>query len=264
MSPIDATLLWITSDIGSIVLGGVGLVLLLVGRLVLDDEIVQDGSNLVVQTRVNLLAVLAIGAVLLNGLSQLDVQTALAEQVELQGSAVRETVIRILPNEMVLDENSQEVVKWALDSLCAATPAGTAVLLVATDMNNTPTWEPLAYRGVLPPNLLLDKPKLPESTPIMDRFRKLSIAQEAESSSTVLRQESYLPTLQALPGKTEFLNFVLPANTQAALLIPTVLNGGRPQEQQQRAVILLGSNQARSFTPQNVAWCQAVATRLEQ
>ena len=103
MSPTDAALSWITSDVGSIVLGTVGLVLLLVGRLLLDGNdgpqpYDDDGSSsisnrLVEQTRVNLLAVLAMGAVLLNGLSQLDVQSALAEQVELEGVVVPETVL---------------------------------------------------------------------------------------------------------------------------------------------------------------------------
>ena len=108
--------------------------------------------------------------------------------------------------------------------------------------------------------------RLPDSTPIMDRFRNRKKDNDGGSSRSggVARQESYLPTLQALPGKTEFVSLLLPSNTQAALLVPTALrNGGSPQ-QQQPAVILLGSNRARSFTPQHVAWCQAVASRLEQ
>jgi Cofactor assembly of complex C subunit B, CCB2/CCB4 len=247
-NPVDATLSWITSDIGSIALGGVGLVLLLVGRLVLDVSTVSDdtisATAMGMQTRVNLLAVFAVGAVLLNGLSQLDVQSVLAEQVDLIGSLVADPVIT---KKNVFNEQQ---LSWVLSSITAATPADTAVLLVSADE----TWEPVAYMGVVPPNLLTNDPKSPKQTPILDRFLKVP-------SSTVsgsVRRESYLPTLQALPGRIEFTNFVLPSNTQAALLLPLMISD------QQQAVLLLGSNQARSFTPRDIAWSQTVVTRLEQ
>jgi len=276
MGPIDAVLSWITSDVGSIALGAMGLVLLLVGRLLLDDDIVQDGSNLVVQTRVNLLAVLAIGAVLLNGLSELDVQTALAEQVTLEGIEVDSTVFvqqQQQQEKQYLTATQQKEIGWALDSICTATPAATAVLMIATSNKK---WKPVAFRGIVPPNLALrdsSEIKLSDQTPIMDRFRPSSVSTSTDSTSTtVARQESYLPTLQALPGKTEFVQFLLPSNAQAALLIPTMIqqqqqnnsNSSSSNAQARQAVLLLGSNQARSFTPQHVAWCQAIAARLEQ
>jgi hypothetical protein len=89
--PLDAALTWLISDTGSVLLGSAGLIALLVGRTLLlggDDTTNDDidmAEAMVVTTRETLLAVVAIGAVLLNGLSQLDVPTALAEKVVLDG-----------------------------------------------------------------------------------------------------------------------------------------------------------------------------------
>jgi Cofactor assembly of complex C subunit B, CCB2/CCB4 len=243
-SPVDMTLSWITSDIGSIVLGGFGLILLLLGRFVLDgsdDEVIPNVMG--EQTRVNLLAVFAIGAVLLNGLSQLDVQSVLAEKVDLTGSVVAKPII-LCEN----IANAQEIA-WVLSSIVTATPASTVVLLVRSDES---MWKPIACVGIVPPNLLMVDRKLPVETPILDRMLRMPISNSE-------RRESYLPTLQALPGRTEFTNYLLPPNTQAALLLPLLLASSKPQ----MATLLLGSNQARSFTPRDITWSQIAATRLE-
>ena len=276
LGPVDSALSWITSDLGSITLGVIGLGWLLLGRFsLLDNEIVQDGSKLVVQTRTDLLAVLAIGAVLLNGLSELDVATALAEQVVLDGTVVEGDSATVFLQSSV---RSKREIAWTLDSICAATPAATAVLMVLTSSDSdsdsdsdgaNDKWKPVACRGILPPNLavLYKDPKSPSQTPILDRFRPKGKA-DLSGRTRLQREESYLPTLQALPGKTELVNYWLPSNTQAALLVPTLIHAtksnGSESEGKQQAVLLLGSNQARSFTPQHVAWCQVVASRLEQ
>jgi hypothetical protein len=244
---IDKVLYWITSDIGSIFLGGIGLILLLIGRWVLDssNEPVDFGIA-GEQTRANLLAVIAIGAVLLNGLSQLDVQSVLAEKVNLVGSDVTEPIVRSM-DETIVDKES---VSWVLSSIVTASPASTVVLLIYSEEEKK--WRPVAFGGIVSPNLLLDDPKLPAETPIMDRLLRLP------SSNSKLR-ESYLPTLQALPGRTEFTNYLLPLNTQAALLLPLTLSSSSANP----AALLLGSNQARSFSPRDIAWCQTAATRIE-
>jgi Cofactor assembly of complex C subunit B, CCB2/CCB4 len=247
-NPIDSILYWITSDIGSIILGGVGLILLLVGRLALDG--INDPVEFEVsgeQTRSNLLAVFAVVAVLLNGLSQLDVQSVLAEKVVLVGSIVAEPIIQNTDSNV--DSKS---FSWVLSSTITATPATTAVLLIY--LEDTKMWKPMAFVGVVPPNLLSEDPNLPAETPIMDRMRRLP------PPNTKLR-ESYLPTLQALPGRTEFTNYLLPFNTQAALLLPLTVRVMGPTSYV--ATLLLGSNQARSFSPRDIAWCQTAATRLE-
>ena len=243
---IDKALSWITSDIGSIVLGGIGLILLLVGRLVLDSSINQvDFEVTGAQTRANLLAVFAVGAVLLNGLSQLDVQSVLAEKVDLVGSVIVNPIVRST-NAIFVEKES---VSWVLSSIISATPANTAILLIYSEEKK---WKVLAHVGVVPPNVLLDDPKLPDETPIMNRLLRLP-------TSNSERRESYLPTLQALPGRTEFTNHLLPPNTQAALLLPITLSGPTAFS----AALLLGSNQARSFTPRDIAWCLTAVTRLE-
>jgi hypothetical protein len=96
-----------------------------------------------------------------------------------------------------------------------------------------------------------DTPQLLPYMPIIERFQ----------SGT--DRESYLPTLQALPGRSEFT--YLPDNTQAVLLIPVLTGDSKAATATATAtttVIALGADQARSFTPRNVAWSQAVAAKL--
>ena len=254
-SPVDVALSWLTSDIGSIVLGGLGLLLLLIGRLVLDSNNDDDmGMNtspeaMAEQTRVNLLAVFAVGAVLLNGLSQLDVQSALAEKVDLMGKVISQPIL-LNNNNNYEHDNINEQISWVLSSILAATPASTVILLVRSEDEKEERWKPMAYVGVLPPNMLSDNPQCSKDTPIMDRMLRVSTTGSE-------RRESYLPTLQALPGRIEFTNYLLPPNTQSALLLPIRLGSSKT------ATLLLGSNQARSFTPRDITWSQSVATRLE-
>lgn len=246
-SPVDVALSWLTSDIGSIILGGLGLLLLLTGRLILDNDAGNISPEAMAeQTRVNLLAVFAVGAVLLNGLSQLDVQSALAEKVDLLGKVISQPII--LKNSHC--DNINEQISWVLSSILAATPANTVVLLGRSEDDKEERWKPVAYVGVLPPNMLSDNPQCSKDTPIMDRMLRVTTTDSE-------RRESYLPTLQALPGRIEFTNYLVPPNTQAALLLPIRLASSRS------ATLLLGSNQARSFTPRDITWSQSVATRLE-
>jgi hypothetical protein len=237
-NPVDYLLSLITSDIGSIALGFTGLLLLLVGRLLLGGSSGVEGLE--EETRSNLLAVFACGAVLLNGISKLDVTSALAETVPLTGTDLGGVPLNLTS----ANKTSTLSMDWFLESLLVATPAKSGVLL----QKNSPSspWEVLALAGVVPREWSdSENPMrvIPDNTPILDRFL----------SGTA--QETYLPTLQALPGKTEFT--YLPDNSQAALLLPV-----RSEASSKTTVLVLGSNQARSFTPRNVAWCQTVVSRL--
>jgi hypothetical protein len=236
-NPIDFALSWIVSDLGSIVVGLSGIVMLLVGRLILDADVtVTDAEAMTGSTRSNLLAVFACVAVLLNGLVKLDVESTTAESVELQGSRWPVTNLQ-------QDPNSELV--WALDSLLKATSAETAILLE----QNRRQWNIDSFAGIVPWSLTSNPISLATiSTPILDRCLK----QARESQSF---QETYLPTLQALPGKTEFI--YMPVNTQAILLLPFLV-GERPM------ILVLGSNRARSFTPRDIAWCQLLTSRLAE
>lgn len=234
-NPIDFALSWIVSDVGSIVIGLSGIIVLLVGRLILDAEIsITDSEAMTGSTRSNLLTVFACVAVLLNGLVKLDVESTTAESVELQGTKWPVTA---------LQEDSTSDLIWSLDSLLKATSAETTILLG----QNNGQWSIQSFAGVVPWSSA-SKPLslLSISTPILDRCLKQTI----ESKSF---QETYLPTVQALPGKTEFV--YMPINVQAILLLPFCVSD-------RSMILVLGSNRARSFTPRDIAWCQLLTNRL--
>lgn len=224
-SGLDYILSLISSDIGSTILGLVGLTICVAHRLANTDSL--SAETMGQETRADLLAVFSIGAVLLNGISKLDVTSALAESVVLDG----ETLPKPIYSSRM---NREEELTWALESVLAATPAKTAVLLVAEEDG----WLVQSVVGVVPrDSSFLDS--VPRETPILNRFRKDSF------------KETYLPTLQALPGRVEFT--YLPSNTQGALLLP-VKSGP--------TVLVLGTNTAKSFSPRDVAWCQVLASRI--
>jgi hypothetical protein len=84
------------------------------------------------------------------------------------------------------------------------------------------------------------------STPILNRFLK-----DGQGN-----KETYLPTLQALPGRSEIT--YLPTNTQEVLMLPIdVVNG-----KYEKAALVLGSDTAKTFSPKDIAWCQVLASRL--
>jgi len=224
---LDYVLSLIISDVGSIILGLLGLTICVAHRLANTDSLSADTMGQ--ETRADLLAVFASGAVLLNGISKLDVTSALAESVVLDGETLAQPIYN--DNNKVSREKD---VTWALDSILSATPAKTAVLLSLIDDR----WTISAMAGVVPRDPMLRQAPSVDATPILDRFRK-------ESS-----KESYLPTLQALPGRVEFT--YLPLNTQGALLVPV----------NKENVLVLGTNTAKSFTPRHVAWCLSIATRI--
>lgn len=225
-SGFDLVLRAIVSDVGSIVVGLLGLFVAVGYRLAHQDDLSVD--TLGQETRTDLLAVFACGAVLLNGISKLDVTSALAESVVLEGS--------VLEQPEIYADNIAKDAPWALQSILSATPAMTAVLL-EWDGN---AWTSLGAAGTLPSNPTLRRGAAQDVNPILDRFLK------ADS----IKKETYLPTLQAIPGRVEFT--YLPPNTQEVLILPV----------SSKQVLVLGSNTAKSFTPRDVAWCQVIASRV--
>jgi hypothetical protein len=104
-------------------------------------------------------------------------------------------------------------------------------------------WTVSCRAGILPiaasaPNRTVP---LPDKTPILDCVG---------TPGNV--KETYLPTLQALPGRFEFFSY-LPANTQLALLIPIAHQGVGISQDQYNDVLVLGSN---------IAWTRVVAERI--
>jgi Cofactor assembly of complex C subunit B, CCB2/CCB4 len=245
-----------------------------------DDDATADSVTAL--TRATLLAVMAIGAVLLNGLSQLDVPTALAETVRLEGEFIPTTqfVNDASNNSRSTTTESETAAAWVLESFVQATPASSAVYLQRrffdrgdhdneTSLSSSSGWQMVGYVGILPPDLVQSHASftLPAQTPIIDRFiskqKKNNTNDDNNNQAATAPGESYLPTLQALPGKVEFT--YLPRNTQAVLVLPTTTTtttDGTTAATAEVVVVVLGANRARSFTPRDIAWCQAAVSQL--
>ena len=251
LSAIDRLILTFTSDRTSLLLGSVGLMALLINRLVsFPEEAVYEASR----SRVDLLGVFAAGSVLLNGITKLDVESVQAEQVALEGLLETDVIWANEGDEFL----SKPTVEWALRSFVKCSPARTAVLL-----SNSPDrgWVPLAMTGVLPsePELRSSIPT-GQTTPVLDRMLRDdgdikggTVGGAVGGDQKGGPKESYLPTLQALPGKVEFT--YLPSNTQEALLLPV-----RGDEDAIRCAVVLGGDTAKSFAPRDVTWCREAAT----
>jgi Cofactor assembly of complex C subunit B, CCB2/CCB4 len=266
-SPLDYVLRILVSDIGSIVLGTLGLTIAVILRLQYDSDLSGSFDALGQETRTDLLAVFACGAVLLNGLSKLDVTSALAESVVLDGIDWREPKLYPFLKELELCSSSifYDIVLWALPSLLAATPAKTAIILehvesseillnlTAIDSSSEeqpPTWITAAVMGMVPRQEALRLGTSRIINPILDRFLERKDDAASDMLRKEKRQETYLPTLQALPGRVEFT--YLPPNTQEVLLLSITNN----------LVLVLGSNTAKSFSPRDIAWCQVIVSRM--
>jgi len=271
----DYVLSVLTSDLGSIIIGLAGLSLTLVNRLSSIDFStsnigVSDADAMGMQSRSDLLAVFASGAVLLNGISKLDVTSVKADEVVLDGT--RLAVPLALWDGTVIDcgddANNGGGLRWAVDSVVDATPADSVTILLhgGGGAGTVSSWVPVVVGGIVPSSSSARTRKvlgerMTVATPILDRFL---------TSTTT--KESYLPTLQALPGKVEFT--YLPSNAQEALLIPIPLEDATEQRIQrgdgdsdgggggEKAVLVLGGATAKSFSPKDVAWCQVLASRI--
>lgn len=247
-SRIDTILAWFNSDVASIGLGMFGLVVVLLHRFMLPDM----DSNVVLlgeETRADLLAAVACGAVLVNGVSQLDVTSALSESVELDGMQQSQV---LYPNDDKMNQkdddptkaNIYDEIEWALKSALTATPAKTVVLLECLEAEQDDKilqWKIKAMVGIIPRNSLLQQAPT-TATPILDR-----LARQADDS------EAYLPTLPVLPGRFEFT--YLPSNTQLVLMLPI-------RTAAKRFVLVLGSNRSKSFAPRDIVWSQILAARM--
>jgi hypothetical protein len=266
-NPIDRLLTLLSSDSFSIVSGTIGLLIVVIHRWTMilaigDADPTSLGSTAAVtvaaealtyQTRTDLLAVFACGSVLLNGVTQLDVTTALAESVVLDGITLSEPE-QITSNERDnKKDDTDSTLSWALQSLLVATPAKTAVIITATnDDQQQMRWTIRSRAGIVPSSSSSSttSTSVPEKSPILDRV-----------GSPNNSKETYLPTLQALPGRAEFT--YLPTNAQLAILIPissSLSLDDKPKTN--NSVLVLGGNTAKSFSPRDIAWSRIVAERL--
>jgi len=278
LSAVDQLLLALTSDRTSLLLGSIGILILMLNRLLSFPELPLYEAS---RSRIDLLGVFAAGSVLLNGLTKLDVESVQADRVVLEGVYNEGTVSWNMECELYRDLNTNKdetfkwIVEWALSSFLRCSPARTVVLLATNKNDNQQRWRPLATAGVLPldPQLRRLIPS-DKHTPILDRMlcedssniKGGTVGGTEVAGATKRRglKESYLPTLQALPGKVEFT--YLPSNAQEALLLPVPSSGdnegksnGKNGEAAHYAVVL-GGDTAKSFAPRDVAWCKEIAS----
>jgi hypothetical protein len=242
-NPIDKLLLAVTSDRGSILLGCLGILIILVLQstststsvltmydAINDDYAISTNSInqdvlLAYQTRVNLLAVVACGSVLLNGFTKLDVTVALAETVTLIGVDIPTIQWTLNNNNNNKNKENEEetetdevqtmqqdeyniTIQWAMESFKFNTPTQTVILLHHDDEAHT-HWNVVAYTGIVPESMIDDRrpnnhnnhqqsKAIISPTPILDRF--LNITSNLDKNT----KETYLPTLQSYVGLCTF------------------------------------------------------------
>lgn len=259
ISSIDSLLLNLTSDRTSLLLGVVGIFMLLLNRIIsFPEEAAYEASR----SRIDLLGVFAAGSVLLNGITKLDVESAVAEQVVLDGINEGGVVWNNNYDDDFEYDGNKEFVEWALKSFLICSPARTAVLLGKDDQGGQ-RWKPLAMTGILPLDPKLRMSIRADSTPILDRMLRDdgsikggTVGGTGSSENMNGPKESYLPTLQALPGKIEFS--YLPSNAQEVLLLPVPMKDGGGR----RYAVVLGGDTAKSFAPRDISWCREIASWL--
>jgi len=197
----DNALSFLLSDLSSIVFGFFGLVICVFFQISSFSNIEMESIGQ--ESRSALLAVFSSGAVLLNGISKLDITSALSSKVLLEGVKTERTVM-LSTNCLILGKEFEEV-SWFLEAAVYASPAETAVLLVC---NKELKWRPIALNGIVPLREEFSYDEIEGiDTPILNRF----LNQDGN-------KETYLPTLQAIPGKVEFT--YLSRNTQDSFLLP--------------------------------------------
>mmetsp|Transcript_30620 Transcript_30620/g.52026 ORF Transcript_30620/g.52026 Transcript_30620/m.52026 type:complete len:418 (-) Transcript_30620:465-1718(-) len=266
LSAIDSLLINVTSDRTSLLLGSIGIFIVLLNRIISFPE---DAAYEASRSRIDLLAVFAAGSVLLNGISKLDVESVTAEQVALEGVNEASSVVWCNDNDNnnFVYEGNTDIVEWALFSFLKCSPARTAVLLGKEEGQR---WTPLAMTGILPldPSLRTSLRADISTTPILDRMLRdngdikggtVGGTEVIGSQNRKGPKESYLPTLQALPGKIEFS--YLPSNAQEALLLP-VPPSNEGDTTRRRYAIVLGGDRAKSFAPRDISWCREIASWL--
>ena len=277
LSPIDKFLLSLTSDRTSLLLGSVGILILLLNRLLSFPE---DAINEASRSRIDLLGVFAAGSVLLNGITKLDVESVRADQVLLDGIN-RDNVLWADEDQLMraqlqkMDDKFRSTVEWALQSFLRCSPARSAILLAISPQTNQ-RWTPLARVGVLPLDSQPSRSSIPNTasinTPILDRMLRDNDNIKggtvggtevggARGANRKGPKESYLPTLQALPGKVEFT--YLPSNAQEALILPVSRPEGNEAVRDDdgwKYAVVLGGDTAKSFAPRDIAWCKEIAS----
>ena len=183
--------------------GVVGIFALLANRLSVDLEKVTD-----VQSRADIISVIACSALLLNVLSDQDIAARERDAVPLVGFAFKDPLVG-----PTLSTNRASAAKWLLKAALASVPVTSVHIISGATI--------IAAGGVVSSS---DKGGLGElSTGAM------TILNKAINNG----EEVYLPDLQILPGKVEFT--YLPINCQSVLILPLPESGA----------VVMGTNKAK-------------------
>lgn len=205
----------IKNPVTSLTAGGVGVMIILFNRLGIDLDKVTD-----VQSRADILAVVACSAVLLNALSETEVEARERDAVALVGYSLRKPLVASTRTERASS------LEWLSRTLLNTTPA-TSVHLIDADGC-------VACRaGVVGQGDDLDREAIDMgSRPILGKC----LSQ---------REEVYLPDLQILPGKVEFS--YLPINCQSVMILPWDATGAA----------IIATNKAKSLKLVDIAKIRA-------
>jgi hypothetical protein len=183
--------------------GVAGIFALLANRLSVDLEKVTD-----VQSRADIISVIACSALLLNVLSDQDIAARERDAVPLVGFALKEPLVG-----SALSTNRASAAKWLLKAALTSVPVTSVHIISGTAI--------IAAGGVVSST---DKGGLGQlsavATPILNKAINNG-------------EEVYLPDLQILPGKVEFT--YLPINCQSVLILP-LPDGG---------AVVMGTNKAK-------------------
>lgn len=153
-----------------------------------------------------------------------------ADVIELQGPRIDE----IAPDNL-LTPRQATVLRWAADTYLQAFPNTPSVLI--WHKNKT-----ILRKGIM--------------SEVGDELEVLAIVHKALAmppDRDGLSQPTYIPDLQVLPGKVEFMRY-LPALCQAVVLQPFDNNKG---------LIVLGGNKRRDLTPKDLAKARVVAQKVQ-
>ena len=204
---------------------GGGLLLLLVINRLFTGELLNS------QSRADLIAVIAPVLIVLKALGDLDITPREADAVAPIGSSCEWM-------EASLSDSAKDELTWAASTLLETLGPCTTVALYRDGKT-------LMLKGTVP-NALASSPG-PDAIVPGILLNKVT--------ARINGAPDYLPALQLLPGRVEFLNY-LPENAQGVLMLP--LTGAT------RGTLLLACDRQRGFGPDDVEWARAVAGRLSE
>jgi len=199
--------------------GVMAIFAILCNRLAIDLDQVTD-----VQSRADILSVIACSAVLLNALSESAIEARERDPVGLVGYSLRKPIISMNKNEHSILEDSLLGTKleWLCSNLIDSTPV-TSLHIIKQNGCVLCRAGIIGERDDFNSNLPLDM----KAMPIL-------------SKCLITNDVIYLPDLQILPGKVEFL--YLPVNCQSVLLLPFADEDGITTN-----MAVMGTNQAKSL-----------------